>query len=108
MNALSVRLQELEGRNTEKFPFFTSDLDDLVSKKMKDNLDNKDLLYWIFKWDYARKTLTYETFIAALAVTFLAEKEFIGYHKNESWAFAVGVGTAKEIERRSYILLNWF
>ncbi len=77
MNALSVRLQDLESPYTEKFPFSTKDLDDLVTKKMTTNPDNKDPLYRLFKLDYARKTLTYVTFIAALGIAFLAEFEFV-------------------------------
>jgi hypothetical protein len=102
MNALSVRLQELEGQHTDKFPFTTPGLDALVNKviQKEDNQDEKDPLFKLFKWDYARMTLTYVTFIAALAVASLAEyefviefeNEFVKHYKNEALGLAIGLG----------------
>lgn len=82
MSVTSIKLAELERRyGLKAFPSSTPDLLK-YNQRIRANPDDKDPLYRIFKWSYARQYLTHVILVAAILVSALTEWEFYNYLEN--------------------------
>jgi hypothetical protein len=94
MNAISASLHELEAKlNVKPFPYSTSGLIKHTSGS-KNNPDDNDPTYRLFKWAYAREYLTIVTFVAAISLAILSWYESYGYYKQfnsyQPWNYLIG------------------
>jgi hypothetical protein len=104
MNAISARLHHLENKSRlDPFPNSTEGLleelekDDkgkrekIADDKEEKRPDDKDPVYRLFKWSYARQFLAHVVFVAAIIVSILTYWEFVKYLNYPLWAYLVGI-----------------
>jgi tetratricopeptide (TPR) repeat protein len=121
MNAISKRLHELETKcgddNLVPSPYSTPDL--LKYTYEKDNPDDKDPVYVLFKWSYARQYLTQVVFVAAILVTALTEWEFYNYLKDLKvdvglsllvgfLPIAIIAGIITWVKIKKWVVITWY
>jgi hypothetical protein len=97
MNAISASLHDLEAKlKLTPFPYSTPGLIKHMSG-IENNPDERDPIYRIFKWAYAREYLTIVTFVAAVSLAILSWYEFYNYYtaynSYQPWNYLIGTIT---------------
>jgi hypothetical protein len=132
MDAISARMQRIEGKKEHQLTFgeFPSKTNKLIieleeaqkqkgkndpteGRKKKSVEGTRDIPYKLFRLSHARASLTYVLFVAAILASILTYWEFVKYLNYEWWSHLLGITTvviiciviARRIkkERREYV-----
>jgi amino acid transporter len=69
----------------------TKEREKIADDKEEKRPDDKDPVYRLFKWSYARQFLAHVVFVAAIIVSILTYWEFVKYLNYPLWAYLVGI-----------------